>query len=102
MRRGSRSRNIFSGGEMRDEITLLIDNPDTQGLRVTETAKLAWCAIQQNVTGIPLDGAADDFQQRGFTGAIYPEHPMHFAGLELDIHLCERHHVCRGFVDAAQ
>ena len=81
--------DIFGDIEIWKRQRLLVNERDAHFLRRMRRRDLRWGAIDENLTGVGMMYPAEDFQKRGFSGAVFTEQSVNFSRAQLKIDVAE-------------
>ena len=80
---------VFSDGERRDQVDFLIDGANTQRLRFVGAVWLNRLPLQQNRASVFAVDAGDQLDEGRFACAVFTEHRMDFARVEVEVDVGE-------------
>ena len=100
-RRQLTQKDVLGDREMRDEIQLLVNHPDTEIAGRPRAADVHRLAIEADLAGILAVGAAENFHQRRLAGAVLAEQHVDVAGVERQVDVVERDDAGERLADAA-
>ena len=81
--------DVLTYGEVRKKVQLLIDDADSEVLRVQRTGDRRRLAIDKNRPSIGPNGSGDDFGESAFPGAILTHQRMDFSGTQCEVRVTE-------------
>ena len=92
--------DIFGDAEVRKQVELLIDDADSQALRVERTLDFDRFAVEENSSGVRANRSGDDFRERAFSRAVFTHQGVHFPGGQRKIRAAQRLHAIVVFMDS--
>ena len=92
--------DIFGDAQVREQIELLIDNPDAEALRIERTLYLDLFSVEENLSGVGANRSGDDFRKGAFARAVFAHQRVDFAGGQGETGAAQGLHAVVVFADA--
>ena len=75
-------RDIFNGGEYVNELEMLMNHADAQGIGVLRAANLTRLFIDQKLTAVRIVYTGDHVHQRRFAAAVFAQQGENFSSAD--------------------
>ena len=82
--------DVFRNAQLRNKIELLIDDADAKLLRLSRRVDLDGLAVEDDLAGILLICAGQNFHKRGFPCAVFAQQRVDLAALNAEADVVER------------
>jgi hypothetical protein len=76
--------NVLADGQGREEIELLVNDPDSEPLRIARIADLDRMAVDRDARGVRRRGPGEYARERALAGAVFPDQRVDFAAPEIE------------------
>ena len=84
--------DVLLDREVRHEIELLIDDGDAEVLRLAGAVEDDRLAVEDDLAAVRLVDPGEDLHQRALAGAVLPDEPEDFAGMDFEADVLQREH----------
>jgi hypothetical protein len=91
---------VLRDREVGHQVELLMDDGDTELLRVLGRGRLIRLAVERELALVDRVDAGQDLHQRRLAGAVLPHQREHLPGLQVEVHVLERLDAREGLADA--
>ena len=82
--------NILGHGQMRSDGSLLLNNSDSGVQGVLRSLEITFLSVQEHLALRRLVNRGNDFNQRGFSGAVLTDQSMALAGIKVNADILQR------------
>jgi len=89
--------HVFPGGQVREQVELLVDNGDAQPLRIERSVNGGRLPVEEEAPAIGPDGAGDDPGERALARAVFAHERVDFSRAHFQAGASQRRHAAETF-----
>jgi hypothetical protein len=95
-------KDVLRHAEKRNEVELLVDCGDAEGLRVPRAVDLDGLIVDRDLTPVLPIGTGHNLDQRRFSGPVLAHQNVDFPSIQVEVHSVEGHHPGERLDDALE